>query len=129
MVPGLSRPSLSQLEVVDDSSDGLDIRAARLPCIEAAELAPFHHIHTASVVGLLIQHPPEQKEKVTWLPTMWSCEVASCPRTANYQGPMVPLQSWSHPAHRNAPSGVDCWASPRFQHSLAIIHSQIGPCL
>lgn len=62
----------AQLEVVDDSSDGLDTRAACLPCVEAAELTPLHHIHSASVVGLLIQHPPEQKGRVTWVPTMWS---------------------------------------------------------
>lgn len=55
----------AQLEVVDDSSDGLDACAARLPRIEAAELAPLHHVHTASVVGLLIQHPPGQKGRVT----------------------------------------------------------------
>lgn len=55
----------AELEVVDDSSDGLDARAARLPRIEAAELAPLHHVHTASVVGLLIQHPPGQKGRVT----------------------------------------------------------------
>ena len=66
----------AQLEVVDDSSDGLDSCAARLPRIEAAELTPLHHVHTASVVGLLVQHPPEQKGRVTWVPTTCSCEVA-----------------------------------------------------
>lgn len=60
----------AQLELVDDSSDGLDTRAACLPCIEVVELTSLHHIHTASVVGLLVQHPPEQKGRVTWDPTM-----------------------------------------------------------
>lgn len=54
----------AQLEVVDDSSDGLDTRVARLPRVEAAEVASLHHVHTASVVGLFIQHPPEQKGRV-----------------------------------------------------------------
>lgn len=69
----------AQLEVVDNSSDGLDAPVACLPCIEAAELAPLHHVHTASVVGLLVQHPPEQKGRVTWVPTVWAHGVASCP--------------------------------------------------
>lgn len=65
----------AQLEVVDDSSDGLDACAARLPCVEVAELAPLHHIHTASVVGLFVQHPPEQKGRVIQVSAVWSCEV------------------------------------------------------
>lgn len=52
----------AQLEVVDDSPDGLDAGTACLPLVEAAELATLHHVHAASVVGLLVQHPPGHKE-------------------------------------------------------------------
>lgn len=67
----------AQLEVVDDSPDGLDAGAARLPRIEAAELAALHHVHAASVVGLLVQHPPGHKGRVPWVPALCSCKVAT----------------------------------------------------
>lgn len=65
----------AQLEVVDDSPDGLDAGAARLPLVEAAELAALHHVHAASVVGLLVQHPPGHKGRLTWVPALCSCKV------------------------------------------------------
>lgn len=61
----------AQLELVDNSSDGLDAGTARLPRVEAAEVTSLHHVHAASVVGLLVQHPPEQKSRITAAPAAW----------------------------------------------------------
>lgn len=66
----------AQLEVVDDSPDGLDAGAARLPLVEVAELSTLHHVHAASVVGLLVQHPPGHKGRV-WVPALHSCKEAA----------------------------------------------------
>ena len=43
---------------VGHPAEGLDARAGGLPVGEAAEVAPLHQIHAASVVGLLVENPP-----------------------------------------------------------------------
>lgn len=121
----------AQLEVVDDSADGLHAGAARLPLAEAAELAALHHVHAAPVVGLLVQHPPGHREGVTWAqhpaPAKRLLQGAAL-GTAGLQ--TTGLDSQSHPTHGNAPGGVHCGPFPPLhtQCGLANTQSQTGPC-
>lgn len=46
------------LEVVGHPAHRLDVGVLRLPLHVAAVAPSLHHVHAASIVGLLVQHPP-----------------------------------------------------------------------
>lgn len=52
--------SLRCLKVVDNSSDGLDVGVLGVPLAKITVIPPLHDVHSASVVGLLIQYPSVQ---------------------------------------------------------------------
>lgn len=51
------------LEVVDNSADGLDVGVLGLPLVMAAVVSTLHDVHAAAEVGLLIHHPAEDRKQ------------------------------------------------------------------
>lgn len=62
-IASVDRRTQLALEEVEHPAERLHACAVGLPVGEAAELAPFHYVHAAAVVGLLVEDPPEGQGK------------------------------------------------------------------